>query len=366
MNLKYKEPVNRNYGNSIIVDSIKVRLLEKGESTMIKKDNKNVAIGKSGRIGGALNWLPKDEYFFPKTKKDSIRALFIERMGNLLPRKHKNPKAFQAIHLPASMGGYGLGDTEDINLYLDGCPSIIQAVANKALQGESISAESKILRKLNTNPSSRGISKILEFKDKIINQLEEYPTMVNAINFGQLRNRFPEVEIGDNRRILFLAQKEGLLSFSEFADFATRGNLFQSLIMGEEKLKNFNTVPYVKTLKKIWDVLEDEYHVDIYENDYSWRDMEPNTVFKILSNPTPQWFFDINQTTSMDVGYWDPQDPDSETWDFKDDINYLSKYSMKTPNMGLDYEFVGINKRAYRPHANTSNVNINIAFRDPQ
>jgi len=109
-NLKYKEPFNKSdYSLSIIVDSVKVRLIEKGQSTMIKKDNKNVAIGKSGQLGGCIEWLPKDIRFFTESKKASIRALFVERMGDLLPRKATNPRAFAAIHLPTKIGGFGLG-----------------------------------------------------------------------------------------------------------------------------------------------------------------------------------------------------------------------------------------------------------------
>jgi len=98
-NLQYKQPFNReDYSRSIIVDSVKVRLLERGQSTMLKKDNKNVAIGKSEQLGGCLQWLPTDNRFWTYTKKASIRALFVERMGSLLPRQSVNPRAFAAIH----------------------------------------------------------------------------------------------------------------------------------------------------------------------------------------------------------------------------------------------------------------------------
>jgi hypothetical protein len=338
-NFKYMEPFNRlDYSHSIIVDSVKVRLLEKGQSTMIKKDNKNVAIGKSKQLGGVLNWLPKDNRFFTETKKASIRALFVERMGDLLPKKAVNPRAYAAIHLPDKVGGYGLGMTEELQKFLSESPEPHQGLIYKAFLGLPVKKDLRIFRTLNTNIATRGVESILELQERIIGQLSDYPNMINAISWKELRLRFPDPN-WNARKTIALAADQGILSIEEFAKRATRGNLFQELLLGKEERKSFNTKPYVITYKnKVWPYAEDEEILSYAK--YS-HELTNEDIVKAIDSMVPQWYFDVNQVTSLDYGHWDPENPETETWDFGEDT-YINKYTQGLPSMSIPPYRLGI------------------------
>jgi hypothetical protein len=337
LNLKFGKPFDVNdYSRSTIVDSVKVRLLERGQSTMIKKDNKNVAIGKSTQLGGCLEWLPKDSQFYTETKKASIRALFVERMGSLLPRKAVNPRAFAAIHLPTIVGGYGLGMSDELEYFFTNSPEPTRGLIYKASLGLPVKDDLKIFRKLNSNTSDRGIESIQELQQRIIDQLTDYPGMINAIGWEELKHRFPDPN-NNSKRIIASAMNEGILSIEEFAKRATRGNLFQSVLMGAKDLKIFNTRPYVQTYKNIvW-----PYSEDVGLLDWADQHLTNDEIAKAISNIAPQWFFDINQMTALDTGHWDPENPETETWEFEDDT-YINKYTRGLPSFDVGFKLLGL------------------------
>nr|QED42904.1 putative RdRp [Phakopsora narnavirus C] len=325
------------YSRSTIVDSVKVRLLERGQSTLLKKDNKNVAIGKSTQLGGCLEWLPIDDRFYTETKKASIRALFIERMGSLLPRKAVNPRAFAAIHLPTIVGGYGLGMSSELQKFLEASPEPHKGLLMKAFCGVNVKEDLKIFRVLNTNTSDRGVENIQQFQQKIIDQLSEYPQMVNAMDWWELKRKFPDPS-GNSKRTIALAADAGILSFEEFAKRATRGNLFQALLMGRKDLKVFNTSPFVRTYKNIvWDEAESRGLLTWSEG----FNLNNDEIAIAIKNIAPQWYFDINQETAMDTGHWDPENPETETWDFKDST-YIDKYTEGFPSFDVGFKVLGL------------------------
>jgi hypothetical protein len=260
-NLQYGEPFNQgDYSRSIIVDSVKVRLLERGQSTLMKKDNKNVAIGKSAQLGGCLEWLPNDNRYYTYSKKDSIRALFIERMGELLPRKARNPKAFAAIHLPTAVGGYGLGLKRDTKKWLEASPEPTQYFVFKLFMGQAVKKDLRVLRQLNTNTSRRGVADLLDYQEELcekLNRMAEASRRIPlhlqrgkpiAMNWWELKHQFP----ADNaKRTVALAADNNILSVEEFVKRVTRGNLFQELLIGTKDLKVFNTNKYVDTYRKV-------------------------------------------------------------------------------------------------------------------
>nr|UJQ92711.1 MAG: putative RNA-dependent RNA polymerase [Narnaviridae sp.] len=337
LNLKFGKVFDRDdYSRSTIVDSVKVRLLERGLSTMQKKDNKNVAIGKSTQLGGCLEWLPIDNRFYTETKKASIRALFVERMGCLLPRKASHPRAFAAIHLPTKVGGYGLGLKSELQQFLDRSPEPTQGLIYKSSLGLSVKEDLKIFRILNTNTSDRGVENIQQFQQKIIDQLSEYPQMINAISWEDLKQKFPD-PLNNAKRTIALAADSGYLSIEEFAKRATRGNLFQSLLMGGKDLKIFNTFPFVQTYKNmVWPKAEDAGLLE-----YSGMSLTSEEIAIAIDSMVPQWYFDINQITTMDTGFWDPENPETETWDFKDDT-YINKYTEGFPSFDIGFKVLGL------------------------
>jgi hypothetical protein len=340
LNLQYGKPFDpSDYSRSTIVDSVKVRLLERGQSTLILKDNKNVAIGKSAQLGGCIEWLPKDDRFYTQTKKSSIRDLFVERMGPLLPRKAVNPRCFAAMHLPTIVGGYGLGMKHELQSFLYASPEPTKGLIHKAFLGCDVKDDLKIFRKLNVNVASRGVESILKLQETIVSQLSDYPSMVNAITWDDVKKRFPDVN-QNARKSIALAADEGILSFQDFAKRATRGNLFQELLMGAKGLSTFNTNPFVKTYNKyVWERAEEIGMLDFSEH----RPLTNAEIVATIKDISPQWYFDINQMTSMDVGFWDPLDPETETWDFKDDT-YINKYTEGFPSFNIGLKFLGLRR----------------------
>lgn len=336
-NLQYKEPFNReDYSRSIIVDSVKVRLLERGQSTMLKKDNKNVAIGKSEQLGGCLQWLPTDNRFWTYTKKASIRALFVERMGSLLPRQAVNPRAFAAIHLPSKIGGYGLGLKEELQKWLSLSPEPHRWLISKASIGINVRKDLKIFRKLNTNTSSRGVESILDYQQRIVDQLNDYPTYVNAISWWELKQQFPD-PMNNAKRTIALAADANILSVEEFAKRVTRGNLFQELLLGKKDLKVFNTRKYVDTYRNIvWRYCEQEGMTD-------WEDypvLTSSEIATVIDEMVPQWYFDISQMTTFDIGTYDP-DTGDETYEFVDGP-YDSMFTKGLPSLSIPPHKLGI------------------------
>mgnify|MGYP003572102243 CR=1 FL=1 len=336
-NLEYGKPFDsEDYSQSTIVDSVKVRLLEKGQSTLMKKDNKNVAIGKSQQLGGCIEWLPIDSRFYTESKKESIRSLFIERMGALLPRKAVNPRAFAAIHLPQSVGGYGLGMKRELSKFLYQCPEPTIGLIHKAHAGVNVKKDLRYFRTLNTNTSVRGVEDILELQTRIIDQLNDYPNMINAISWWDVKQQFPAPD-GNARRTIALAADAGILSVEEFAKRATRGNLFQELLMGKKGLKIFNTRKFIHTYRWVWGQAEDSGLLD-------WVEHEPldnAAVAKAIDSISPQWYFDINQVTTMDLGFWDPEHPEEEVWDFHD-ATYIDKYTKGLPSFNVGFKVLGL------------------------
>jgi hypothetical protein len=337
-NIPIGKPIHEDYEKSIIIDSIKVRLLERGQSTMLKKDNKNVAIGKSAQLGTALEWLPKSEEFWPEDKKDSIRSLFIERMGPLLPRKAVNPKAFWAIHLPRILGGYGLGEKSKIKYYLDNSPLPTQWLLEKALEGNDITEDLKIFRKLNSNISSRGIESIQKLKEDISGQIKEDPSLHGAVDWKFISEQFPD----DNpRRTLAIARNSNWMSVEDFADYSTRGTLFETLLTGSEPQKQFNTRRFVDTYRKVWGQAE-QRDLDIYRYQ---KDLWTNRdITNAISPYSKLLFIDISQKTAIDVGEIGPNGEDL-TYDFRE-CSLLEMFTIGTPSLNIGWKFLFQNYRS--------------------
>jgi len=305
----------------------------------MKKDNKNVAIGKSEQLANTLRWLPKDDHYWRFDKKISIRNLFIERMGELLPRKASNPRLFNHILLPRKVGGYGLGFPEEYLSALLGSPEPTQYVLSLMLLGVPVPEDLKILRSLNTNVSTRGVEEIQEFEqDYIIDMLNKYPASVNAITWKELKQKFPSPN--DNaKETVAIAADAGWLSPEDFAKRCTRGLLFQKLIMGESKLKVFNTRRLVDQYKHVWGRLEDRH--PIMDGRLLPDDLNSAMIAKAIEQSSAMWFFDINQIDIVDVGYCDPDFSDDETWVQKD-VSFIQNHTEGYPNLIVGKKFVGV------------------------
>jgi len=337
-NLQYRKAFDFNQQDkSIIVDNIKVRLLERGLSTMQKKDNKNTAIGKSGQLVKSLEWLVKDDIHWSEDKVVSIRDLFIARMGPLLPSRNTHPRAFAAIMLPMSVGGFGLGLKSEIDGLVNQLPDPHKWLLCKMHMGHSVAKDLRKFRKLNTTLSVRGIKSIKELEEKIISQFEDYPQMVNAQSRKDALAPFWDSSGRNPRKAEELAAEAGILSFSEFAKRATRGNLFQTLLLETEKISQFGTRTFVQAYHKLWGECEED-GLNVYRH----FELPTTNILKLIDQSIgQQWFFDINQETAADIGpYCEVGDPD-EIFDFID-TTYIKKYTMGFPNLVVGKSFIGL------------------------
>jgi hypothetical protein len=290
---------------SIIVDSVKVRLLERGQSTQLLKDNKNVAIGKSEQLARTLQWLP--DRIYPAGKVQSIRNLFIKRMGELLPREHSNPRAFALVHLPTILGGYGLGG-RSIKKYLMDSPLPHRYLISKMILGIDVTQELKILKKLNRNITVRGAKHILDFETDYTIQINGLAKRYGAINWEEFRSKFPS----DNNRVsIALGFRAGWMSVTDFVKQITRGQLFSSLLANPRSGKEFNTQPLVKTYHGLWDQLMEL--VEPY-GEPDWAKYSDAQLYRLVESCNKMWFIDSNRMNTFDLGVEESLEP--ETYDF--------------------------------------------------
>jgi hypothetical protein len=239
------------YEKSIVVDSIKVRLLEQGQSTQLLKDEKNVAIGKSLQLARSLQYFERD--FAELT----IR-LFIKRMGNLLPDIRKYPKIWYLMQLPPSFGGLHLGIHKNIYDLVNSSPRVIKQLISKMYSGCNIQEELRLLSNLNTNEICRSSKTYRDLEKYIITRLEEgtYPQVRSrTMTWTQVKALYPQAE--DPRRVLSLAALDRIVSIEEFAKETSRPALFADLLVTQGARRQFVTVDYELRFRKIWDQLNE-------------------------------------------------------------------------------------------------------------
>lgn len=314
----------------IIIDSVKVRLLSQGQSTLIKKDNKNVAIGKALQLGKTLSWLPA--YLYPPGKISSIRALFLIRMGPFMPSFYKNRKAWHQIHLPRILGGLDLVLKDEYTHFVKNSSYPVQLFVASLLEGKRNKDVLTALSRLNCNVASRGVTSILKYRDEIIDQLTAYPSTVDAIDYRALREMFPD---DSNLKIIEKAEANGYYSIERYAELVTRGNLFQELLMGTGKRKIFQTTPYVRQFARIWPYLVKSLEGQSIPN---WDEVPSSAIKRCLNGLNWSWFINVDQLTSFDLGLLDENGEDL-TFDFVE-APLLEGFRQGFPNLYLGGEFL--------------------------
>nr|QGV56801.1 RNA-dependent RNA polymerase-like protein [Matryoshka RNA virus 1] len=320
----------KNYPESMIVETIKVRILERGYLLPIIKDNKNVAIGKSSTISACLKWMPKHP-LWPEWHKQMIRGLFVSRMGSWLPNLRKHPKCFNSIMLPKFFGGYGLAmsDLEEYTAYTKASRPlqwIIAAVCDDHPQWREGIRE---LSRLNRNLSKRGDTKCLKFEQDIIEQL--MMVLNDRLSWKQLEEKFPSPH--GPRGTVAEAQRAGYMSIRRFADEATRGVIFQNLVSEPHKISNFNTQPYRKTMGIVWEKLE------ALGIDKCSRILDSDEYRSTKTKVNVDFYFNTQEITCADIGFWDPDNPETETWEFID-VSFEKLYTMNLPTLRIPDRFL--------------------------
>jgi len=207
-------------------------------------------------------------------------------MGPLMPSKALNPRAYAAIHLPTVVGGFGLGFSDELLSWFRESPDPHHWILAKILLGGCSSKDLRIFRRLNLNTSSRGIESIQEAMDCVAERLNS-TSRPTDLSWYELQQKFP-TERDNPRRLLATAELEGYLPVEEIAKRATRGDLFQALLCKREKLKIFNTRPFIETYKHVWRLCEEE-NLDLYKG-IDWSSLDNKIIATALKNVSPQKF----------------------------------------------------------------------------
>jgi len=289
-NLPYTK--GKTYDQSPVVDSIKVRLLTRGQSTLITKDQKNVAVGKSAQLAKTLNWLP---HTYDEGRIRSIQNLFIARMKGLLPSE-SDEAGFNSVCLPKILGGYSLGLSIDLKTHLSKSTYLIQCVANAIYLGDKPVESLKKLKKLNQNVSKRGIGELQDYAEEIKLHFNEYPSISGAIPANEIIQMYPS---GGFLESMQKAEADGLMSVTTFAESVTRGNMFQELLNPATERLVFQTREWRQEYRSIKRVLQEEvehYGIPDYDN-FSIQTF--NNRLKILGK---EYFVRPDSLTTFDFG----------------------------------------------------------------
>nr|DAZ87949.1 TPA_asm: RNA-dependent RNA polymerase [Siminarna virus] len=330
------KPNNGNIHDSIMVDSVKIRLLERGFSTLAKKDNKNVAIGKAMTFMRSIPWLPKET--FTREHKLFLRDLFMSRMGVLLPKK-LHPHCYASILLPAEMGGLSLAldFAEEYEAYKI-ASGPLQWLCQLAKEDSPDLREAQlVISKLNRNPATRGVPELTEFRNGLLEQLRRYPNLVEAKTWSQIKELVQATSNTRPREVLFKASHLGYISFSDFVERALRGAIFQRLLCGKaDRSTLFNGTKYRLLMKRVYDTFEQK----------GWNRsaplLSPEEYKEAKGKLREELFLNVNLLTSMDIGYLDPNDPESETFEFVDDVPIGEVYTRGLPTLMVGFPFVGL------------------------
>jgi hypothetical protein len=241
------------------IDSVKVRLLTKSQSTLLKKDDRNVAIGKAFQLMRTIRYLGDKPF------SKMVRDLFISRMRPLLPSKDKHPKIWHMMFLPQEMGGLSLGLKDEVESHFTLCPFPIKALLWKMSLGVPMRREGRLLKRLVTNPAQRGITYLQERTEILERILEEesvteeeikanlpFLEPIQTVTYRELGERF---QIWGQDLIRKL-RTEGIFSHREFVERYLRGSIFLELLSKTKpKRKVFETTPYLRRYIKIRDEL---------------------------------------------------------------------------------------------------------------
>lgn len=336
-NLEKQNPraIAADHDDSVIVDSVKVRLMTRSLSTQLAKDEKNVAVGKARQLAGSLRWLPGSPHWSIDHKK-SIRDLFIKRMRGLLPTRFVSESLFYQSLLPLSWGGLDLyvDNSELYEAYLN-CPQPTRWLINRHYRGEDIKKGLKLLRRLNTNGARRGIPQMQQLEDDIVEDLELMSTCFQCYTWQQVKDMvgpsLSNKETADRARLI------GLMTFRDFAEYCSRGDMFTALLLeGVRGRCNFNTIPYNRIYRWVWSSIEDHYQTDFSVSEI----LSEEQVISVLSKPDSDLYIDTTQKTFADFGKRSIDG--SEGFEDFQECSLMEVFTVGKPSLIIGKKFIGM------------------------
>jgi len=316
--------------NLPFVDSVKIRILEKGESTQLKKDEKNVAIGKAFTLMHSMEWLEK-----PLSWKKMVRDLFIRRMGCQLP-KPSEKKLYSMMFLPKFLGGLNLGMADEVIGYLKESPYPVQAAVSRAMAGVDCLEIGTKLSTMTSNPTQRGVPKLMEKEKSLIDFIEsggeEGAWDVN-IKFDDLKIvRWPDVyrEFNDGDMTVMKAMRAGVLPHKNLVSTILRTSLFANILelkVGVPRAIQFNTRTFKNRYLSVRETLLES------AGNFELPKFEELNAKK-LKALSALFIREIWVDTREDLPIYGPEG-DIEVWCGLREISTWGKPALKTPNLKL-------------------------------
>lgn len=342
-NLQKRQPyaIAKDHSDSVIVDSVKVRLLSKGLSTQVAKDEKNVAIGKARQLAGCLRWLPRT-WHWPESHKVSIRDLFIRRMRGLLPSRHKSPSLYAQVLLPLEWGGLDLYlDDEELYRAYTASPYPTLWVFWNRFIGEDIRAPLKKFRRLNTNNCRRGVPEMQQLEDDIVADLEMMAEILGSKTWPEIQElvgpTFSHRETKEKARDL------GWMSFRDFAEYCARGDMFTTLLLGGiATRKNFNTIPLNKAYRILWNTIVSEFSPS-----FPIGMLTKEQFLSVVFEPVSDRYFCVENQSFADFGR-KPIGDDEGTMDFRE-CTFLETFTIGKPTLIIESDWLGAEPRVTDP-----------------
>jgi hypothetical protein len=257
------------YEKSIMVDSIKVRLLSPASKANENFDSTNCAIGKGKSLGRTLPWMIHRDT--DRRRIALYRQWFFFRMDAQLAR---GSKIYWHLLLPEWAGGLGLGTYQDYEAIARGLPDPSRLLVKQVLAGDThlLVKFSRFL----SNVSIRGI-----IRDKQYTDLEErVRVLVTEQPSIEWANRWDVIDIPQNlpQRAQYAAlNRAGYYLIDDAIDWLLRPIQAMYVWTKANPWSSFSSIPLKKRYASLWDLCATEADfgtvtltVEDVENFYSY------------------------------------------------------------------------------------------------
>jgi hypothetical protein len=233
------------YEKSIMIDSVKVRLLSPSSKSNELFDNVNCAIGKGKSLGRTLRWMIHRDSDVRRI--GLIRSWFLFRMGDKIPLRSK---IFWHLMLPEWCGGLGLSTEADYERIGQRLPLASKVMIREALRGDRRLV--RMFSKLLSNSSIRGI----ELTPKLTSMQEKIRDMVLALPPLSWSERFTVVDCDPNSPPTVVYRelnKQGYYLVDDAVDWIMRPVVAQEMFLAKNPWSPFKQVSIKKRYAIMWD-----------------------------------------------------------------------------------------------------------------
>jgi len=313
--------VTRNPGDSIFVDSMKLRLLSPFTKATETCNDKNIAIGKVKSAARTLEYI--ESMYLKKFVVDRLRYKFRDFV------KGTHHRTICAVtSLPTELGGLGLCYNSE---YLKALPPIWNKALRTLLDEGAVGTRVRsLLGNIFRNSVPRGVQ-VDNFVTDLVDQILDYPDMVEAKSLTVLLAQ-EGLEDVSFRRALHVLRERHFVSIPDLPGIAERPYLFHKLLIGEGG-KSFRTEPVKDRIRQVWSKLEE---LTLNPNEEPLSEAELKRAREISKSLL---FVNLEEKTTLALvtrGEYDPEDP----WisaDFQE-VNLRQAITFGEPSMTVSFD----------------------------